>query len=75
MATITKRVRLNVTLSKSEIARVNKLVVDQLNISKACEYAELNYRTFNRGLEGLAIKDDQRDKLLKFCDIVEGVKK
>lgn len=63
-----------VSLSKYEKARMKKVIVATKNLNSACVYAGINDRTFHRALneKGKQIKSDQRDKLLQFCDIVEG---
>lgn len=66
-------VTFRVSLSKHEKSRIRKLIVKTKNLNAACVYAGINDRTFNRALnESHAIKSDQRDKLISFCDLVEG---
>lgn len=71
MQTITPA-SLNVILTASQKKRINDSIVSKANINKACGYAGISTRYFNRALEGSQIKSDKRDLLLSFCDLVEG---
>lgn len=63
---------LNITLTASQKKRINESIVNKANINKACGYAGISTRYFNRALDGGNIKSDKRDLLLSFCDLVEG---
>lgn len=65
-------VSVNVTLTKGQIKKLQEQIVDKANINKACGYAGISTRYFNRALDGGNIKSDKRDLLLSFCDLVEG---
>lgn len=64
---------INVTLTPEQVDRMKAQIVAKANIYKACSYADISTRTFNKALEGGIIKSDQRDSLLAFCDKVEGI--
>lgn len=64
--------KINVTLTDYQKARINEQIVGKANIMKACEYADISFQSFNRAMDGKPLKNDQRDLLLSFCDLVEG---
>lgn len=74
MITVTKTITIHpsVRLTKPQIERFKRLIVKDENIKNACEFSNINYRTFRKALKGNhAIKEEQRDKLTEFCDILE----
>lgn len=64
--------KVNVTLNPEQKARIREQIVEKANVMKAIDYADISYETFNNSLKGGRMKSDQRDKLIQFCDLVEG---
>lgn len=63
---------IKVTLSKSQVAMFQKQIVDNENINTACQFAGINYRRFKKSLDGKCqLRQDQRDKLIQFCNILK----
>lgn len=64
----------NVSLTKTQRARVKELVSKNRNVNRACLFAGMNDRTYHKALRGTMIKNYQRDRLMEFCDMIEGKK-
>lgn len=69
MIQFTKEVLVKVTLKKSEVALIKKQI--EGNVVNACNYADIHYNTLQKALSGSAIKREQREKLLEFCEIIK----
>lgn len=58
----------NVKLTKAERQQINSAIVAPRNIVRACAYAKVHFRTFNKALHGQGnLKSIQRKRLLEFC--------
>lgn len=73
MITITKTLQPSVKLTAKEVARFKKMIIDNENVTNACTYARINYRTFTKAISGqTTIRVKQRDRLNTFCDLLQG---
>jgi hypothetical protein len=62
-----------VNLTAEQKARIQESVLDKMNKVAACQYSDINVRTFDKAMNGeTALKNTQVNALIKFCDIVEG---
>lgn len=72
---LTSQIKYNVTLTPPQIERVNAQVVEKKNRVAACSYAGIRPGRLAGILTGSSLKNDERDMLMKFCDVVEGINK
>lgn len=60
-----------VALDPAERAAIKRDIVKMNYGRKACIFARINFRTFRKALKGHPIKVDQRNKLVRFCELVK----
>jgi len=70
---LVKEIRFNVTLTTEQVERIREQIVNKNNRVSGCQYAGIRTDRLDKILEGATLKNDERDLLMKFCDIVEGV--
>lgn len=67
------KIRLKATLTKTQLARIEKEVITNSLLQKACTYADIHINTLKKSLSDPShkIKEEQITKLMEFCDLVK----
>lgn len=72
MIDVKPKIRLKAALTKAQIARIEKDIIGNSLLVKACIYADIHYNTLKKALDGISkIKVEQITKLMDFCDLVK----
>ena len=64
---------MNKTITEEQAARIRKCVIEMNNKQNCYETIGIHFTTVERILERMFAKDYQLDKLMEYCDQVEGV--
>lgn len=69
---VISRITVKVSLNREQITFIKNELKDGGLTYKALSYAEIHYNTlFKRALKGKPIKKSQRDKLIRFFELVK----